>query len=120
MLYPVYYELYTTDDKPPLLNLSVFRTPARVSNEDIIEGWNVKNFAYIDISKVTEFGRFEQELPDSTVIPSRRVYHVYLYVKVSRLSVKLYTIFANDRRAVKPLEKTPFDKAFQNGEITIK
>ena len=41
-------------------------------------------------------------------------------MKVSRLSVELYAIFANDGRAVKPLEKTPFDKAFQNGEITTK
>jgi hypothetical protein len=41
-------------------------------------------------------------------------------VKVSRLSVELYAIFANDGRAVKPLEKTSFDKASQNGEITTK
>jgi hypothetical protein len=72
------------------------------------------------VGKVTEFGRVEQELPDSTVTPSRRVCHVYLYVKVSKLSVELYAIFANDGRAVKPLEKTPFDKTFQNGDITTK
>jgi hypothetical protein len=79
-----------------------------------------ENFAYTDVGKVTEFGRFEQELPGSTVTPGKRVCHVYLYVKVSRLSVELYAIFANDGRAVKPLEKTPFEKAFQNGEITKK
>jgi hypothetical protein len=118
--HPVHYELCAADDKPPSLDLSVFGTPAGVSDEDIIEGWNVENFAYTDVGKVTEFGRFEQELPDSTVTPSRRVCHVYLYVKVSRLSVELYAIFANDGRAVKPLEKTPFDKALQNGDITTK
>jgi hypothetical protein len=118
--HPVHYELCAADDKPPSLDLSVFGTPAGVSDEDIIEGWNVENFAYTDVGKVTEFGRFEQELPDSTITLSRRVCHVYLYVKVSRLSVELYAIFANDERAVKPLEKTPFDKAFQNGEITTK
>jgi len=118
--HPVHYELCAADDKPPSLDLSVFGTPAGVSDEDIIEGWNVENFAYTDVGKVTEFGRFEQELPDSTVTSSRRVYHVYLYVKVSRLSVELYAIFANDGRAVKPLERTPFDKAFQNGDITTK
>jgi hypothetical protein len=118
--HPVHYELCAADDKPPSLNLSVFGTPARISDEEIIEGWNIENFAYIDVGKVTEFGRFEQELPVLTVTPSKRVCHVYLYVKVSRLSVKLYAISANDRRAVKPLEKTPFDKAFQNGEITTK
>jgi hypothetical protein len=41
-------------------------------------------------------------------------------VKVSRLSVELYAIFAKDGRVVKPLERTPFEKAFQNGEITTK
>ena len=118
--HPVHYELCAADDKPPSLDLSVFGTPAGISDEEIIEGWNVENFAYTDVGKVTEFGRFEQELPGSTVTPSKRVCHVYLYVKVSRLSVELYAIFANDGRAVKPLEKTPFDKAFQNGEITTK
>ena len=118
--HPVHYELCAADDKPPSLDLSVFGTPAGISDEEIIEGWNVENFAYTDVGKVTEFGRFEQELPDSTITPSRRVYHLYSYVKVSRLSVQLYAIFANDGRAVKPLEKTPFDKAFQNGEITTK
>jgi hypothetical protein len=118
--HPVHYELCAADDKPPSLDLSVFGTPAGVSDEEIIEGWNAENFAYTDVRKVTEFGRFEQELPESTVTSSRRVCHVYLYVKVSRLSVELYAIFANDGRAVKPLEKTPFDKAFQNGDITTK
>jgi hypothetical protein len=47
--------------------LSVFGTPAGVSDKEIIEGCNVENFAYTDVGKVTEFGRFEQELPDSTV-----------------------------------------------------
>jgi hypothetical protein len=118
--HPVHYELCVADDKPPSLDLSVSGTPAGVSDEEIIQGWNVENFAYTDVGKVTEFGRFEQELPGSTVTPGKRVCHVYLYVKVSRLSVELYAIFANDGRAVKPLEKTPFEKAFQNGEITKK
>ena len=118
--HPVHYELCAADDKPPSLDLSVFGTPAGISDEEIIEGWNIENFAYTNVGKVTEFGRFEQELPSSTVTPSKRVCHVYLYVKVSRLSVEFYAIFANDGRAVKPLEKTPFDKAFQNGEITTK
>jgi hypothetical protein len=118
--HPVYYELCTADDKPPSLDLLVFGTPARVSDEEVIEGWNIENFTYTDVSKVTEFGRFKQELPDSTITPSKRVCYVYLYVKVSRLSVELYAIFANDGRAIKPLEKTPFDKAFQNREITTK
>jgi hypothetical protein len=117
---PAHYELCAADNKPPSLDLSIFGTPAGVSDEEIIEGWNVENFTYTDVGKVTEFERFEQELPDSTVTPSRRVCHAYLYVKVSRLSVELYAIFANDGRAVKPLEKTPFDKAFQNGGIATK
>jgi hypothetical protein len=118
--HPVHYELCAADDKPPSLDLSVYGTPAGVSDEEIIEGWNIENFAYTDVGKVTEFGRFEQELPGSTVTPGKRVCHMYLYVKVSRLSVELYAIFANNGRAVKPLEKTPFEKAFQNGEITQK
>jgi hypothetical protein len=118
--HPVHYELCAADDRPPSLDLSVFGTPSGVSDEEIIEGWNEENFAYTDIGKVTEFGRFEQELPDSTVTPGKRECHVYLYVKVSRLSVELYAIFANDGRAVKPLERTPFEKAFQNGKVTTK
>jgi hypothetical protein len=118
--HPVHYERCAADDRPPSLDLSVFGTPPGVSDEEIIEGWNEENFAYTDIGKVTEFGRFEQELPDSTVTPGKRECHVYLYVKVSRLSVELYAIFANDGRAVKPLERTPFEKAFQNGKVTTK
>jgi hypothetical protein len=45
---------------------------------------------------------------------------MYPYVKMSRLSAGRYAIFANDGRAVKPLEKTPFEKAFQDGKITTK
>lgn len=34
--------------------------------------------------------------------------------------MKLYAVFAHDGRAVKPLEKTPFDQALQDGELTTK
>jgi hypothetical protein len=34
--HPVHYELCVANNKPPLLDLSVFGTPARVSNEEII------------------------------------------------------------------------------------
>jgi hypothetical protein len=45
---------------------------------------------------------------------------MYIHVKVARLSVELCAIFANDERAIKLLERTPFWKAFQNGDITTK
>lgn len=118
--HPIHFELCVSGDEPPSLDLSVFGTPAEVSDEDIIQGWNAENFAYTKVDKVTEFGRFEQQLPRSTVKPSKRVCHVYLYVEVSRLSVELYAIFAHDGRAVKPLEKTPSDRALQNGKLTTK
>lgn len=118
--HPIHFELCVNDDEPPSLDLSVFGTPAEVSDEDIIQGWNAENFVYTKVDKVTEFGRFEQQLPRSTVKASKRVCHVYLYVEVSRLSVELYAIFAHDGRAVKPLEKTPFDRALQNGKLTTK
>lgn len=118
--HPIHFELSSTDEEPPSLDLSVFGTPAGVSDEDIIQGWNVENFAYTKVDKVTEFGRFEQQLPQSIVKPGRRVCHVYLYVEVSRLSVNLYAIFAQDGRAIKPLEKTPFDRVLQNEELTTK
>jgi hypothetical protein len=69
---------------------------------------------------VTEFGRFEQRLPHSTVMFGKRVCHVYLYVEVSRLSAEFYAIFAKDGRVVKQLQNTPFDKVFQDGELTAK
>lgn len=118
--HPVHLELSTADDEPPLLDLSIFGTPTDVSDEDIIQGWNTENFAYADIGKVTEFGRFEQQLPRSTAISGGKKCHVYLYVEVSRLSVELYAIFAHDGRAIKPLEKIPFDRALQNGELTTR
>lgn len=118
--HPVHFELRAADDEPPSLDLSVFGTPAEVFDEDIIEGWNSENFAYTNVNKVTEFGRFEQQLPQSTVKPGKRICHVYLYVDVSRLSVAFYAIFRKDGRAVKPLEKTSFDEAVQNGELTTK
>ena len=43
--HPVHYELCAADDKPPSLDLSVFGTPAGISDEEIIEGWNIENFA---------------------------------------------------------------------------
>lgn len=105
--HPVHYELCAADDEPPSLGLSVFGTPAGVSDENVMEGWNADNFAYTNIDKVSEFGRFEYQLPESTVTPDRRICHVYLYLKVSRLSVELYAMFARGGRAVKALEQTP-------------
>lgn len=118
--HPIHFELSTTDDEPPSLDLSVFGTPARVSDEDIIQGWNADEFAYTSVDKVTEFGRFEHQLARSTVKPGNKACHVYLYMELSRLSVAFYAIFAKDGRAVKPLEKVPFDRALQNGELTTK
>jgi len=85
--HPIHFELQATDDEPPSLDLSVFGTPTEVSDDDIIEGWNTENFAYTKVDQVTEFGRFAQQLPRSTVKPGKRVCHVYLYVEVSRLSL---------------------------------
>jgi hypothetical protein len=118
--HPIHFELSAVDDEPPSLDLSVFGTPAGVSDEAVIQGWNAENFAYTDVDKVTEFGRFEQQLPHSTVVSGRKVCHVYLYVEVSRLSAAFYAIFAKDGRAVKQLQNTPFDKVFQDGELTAK
>jgi hypothetical protein len=39
---------------------------------------------------------------------------------VSRLSAAFYAIFAKDGRVVKQLQNTPFDKVFQDGELTAK
>lgn len=118
--HPIHFELRATDDEPPSLDLSVFGTPAGVSDEDIIEGWDPENFAYTNVNKVTEFGKFEQQLPQTTAKHGKRICHVYVYVDVSRLSVAFYAMFAKDGRAIKPLEKTSFDKAIQNGELTTK
>lgn len=118
--HPIHFELSATGGEPPSLDLSVFGTPAGVSDEAIIQGWNVENFAYTNVDKVTEFGRFEQRLPHSTVMFGKRVCHVYLYVEVSRLSAAFYAIFAKDGRVVKQLQNTPFDKVFQDGELTAK
>ena len=94
--HPIHFELQATDDEPPSLDLSVFGTPAEVSDDDVIEGWNTENFAYTTADKVTEYGRFEQQLPRSTVKPGKRICHVYLYVEVARLLVGLYAVFARD------------------------
>lgn len=72
----IHFELSATDGEPPSLDLSVFGTLAGVSDEAIIQGWNVENFAYTDVDKVTEFGRFEQQLPHSTVMSGKKVCHV--------------------------------------------
>ena len=69
---------------------------------------------------MTEFGRFEQQLPRSTTVSGRKLCHRYLYVEVSRLSVAFYAIFANDGRAIKQLQNTLFDIAFRDGELTAK
>lgn len=115
--HPIHYELSAAGDEPLTLDLSVFGTPIGVSDEDIIMGWNAEKFAYTDVDKVSEFGRFEQEMPQLTAVNGSKVCHVYLYVEVSRLSVKLHAVFARDGHEVKILEKTPFENAFQNGEI---
>lgn len=115
--HPIHYELSAAEDEPLLLDLSVFGTPVGVSDDDIIMGWNAEKFAYTDADRVSEFGRFEQKMPQLTAANGRKVCHVYLYVEVSRLSVKLHAVFARDGHEVKRLEKTPFENAFQNGEI---
>ena len=63
----VHCELCTADNKPRLLDLSVFGTPAGVSDEDIIEGWSVENLAYMDVSIVTELGRHDHN-PDCSIL----------------------------------------------------
>lgn len=118
--HPIHFELQATDDEPPSLDLSVFGTPTEVSDDDIIEGWNTENFAYTKVDQVTEFGRFVQQLPRSTVKPGKRVCHVYLYVEVSRLSVELYAVFALDGRVVKPLQKTSFIEVLKKGKLSTK
>ena len=118
--HPVHFELSVDDDEPPLLDLSVFGTPTNASDDDIIVGWNKENFAYTDVGKVTEFGRFEQRLPRSTIAAGKRTCHVYLYVEVSRLSVEFYAIFAHDGRAIKPLEKVPLIEALEGWELSTK
>jgi hypothetical protein len=118
--HPIHYELSAAGVEPLLLDLSVFGTLVDVSDEDIIVGWNAEEFAYTDIDKVSAFGRFKQQMPQLTAVNGRRVCYVYLYVEVSRLSVKLYAVFARDSHEVKLLEKTPFENAFQNGEISEK
>jgi hypothetical protein len=115
--HPIHFELSATGGEPPSLDLSVFGTPAGVSDDAIIQGWNVENFAYTNVDNVTEFGKFEQQLPRSTVMSGKEACHVYLYVEVSRLSAAFYAIFANDGRAVRQLLNTPFDKAFKDGEL---
>jgi hypothetical protein len=70
----VHCNLCAADNKPRLLDLSVFGTPAGVSDEDIIERWNVENLAYADVSIATELGGFEQALLDLTVTLSKRIF----------------------------------------------
>jgi hypothetical protein len=115
--HPIHYELSAAEDEPLSFDLSVFGTPVGVSDEDIIMGWNAEKFAYTDVDKVSEFGRFEQQMPQLTAVNGRKICHVYLYVEISRLSVKLHAVFASDGHEVKHLEKTPFENAFQNGGI---
>ena len=56
--HPIHYELLAPEDEPPSLDLSVFGTPAGVSDEQIIEGWNHDKFAFTKAGKVTEFSKF--------------------------------------------------------------
>lgn len=118
--HPIHYELLAPEDEPPSLDLSVFGTPAGVSDEQIIEGWNHDKFAFTNAGKVTEFGRFERQLPGSTVALKRRVCHVYLYAMIFKFKVEFYATFASDGRPVKALEKTPFEDAFHEGELAPK
>ncbi|KAM0721315.1 hypothetical protein Q7P37_003019 [Cladosporium fusiforme] len=118
--HPIHIELVAAEDEPPSLDLSIFGTPTGVSDEDIIQGWNEDKFAYTTVDKVTEFRRFEQDLPFSTVSNCDATCHVYVYLEVSRLSVKLYAAYARDGHEIKPLTKTSFESAFRNGEITEK
>jgi len=118
--HPIHIELVAAEEQPPSLDLSIFGTPTGVSDKEIIQGWNEDKFAYTTVDKVTEFGRFEQDLPFSTVSNKDATCHVYVYLKVSRLSVKLYAAYARDGHEIKALAKTPFDSAFRNGEITEK
>jgi hypothetical protein len=118
--HPIHYELSAAGDEPLLLYLSSFGTPVDVSDEDIIVGWNAENFAYTDIDKVFAFRKFEQQMPQLTTVNGVKVCHVYFYVEVSRLSVKLHAVFARDGHGVQVLQMTPFENAFQNRQISEK
>lgn len=118
--HPIHYELRPPEDEPPSLDLSVFGTPAGVSDEDIMEGWNSDKFAFTNAGKVTGFGRFERQLPGSTVTPNRRVCHVYLYARIFRFKVEFYATFASDGRAVKALEKAATEDVFHEGRLAPK
>lgn len=56
--HPVHHELRTPEDGHPSLDLSVFGTPAGISEKDVIEGWNLDKFAVTNAGKVTEFSKF--------------------------------------------------------------
>lgn len=118
--HPIHIELLSAKGEAPLLDLSIFGTPAGVSDEQIIQGWNDDEFAYTSVDKVTEFGRFEHQLPASFVSDGRAAFHVYVYAKVARLSVELYAVSAPDGHKITSLEKTPFEEAFPNPEVVAR
>lgn len=110
--HPIRLELLAAKGDTPLLDLSFFRTPAGVSDDEITEGWNDDEFAYTHVDKVTEFGHFEHPLSASFVSDGEAAFHVYVYAMVARLSVELYAVFAPDGHETTPLETTPFEEAF--------
>lgn len=48
------------------------------------------------------------------------VFHVYLYAELSKLSVQIYAIFAEDDHEIAALSKTPIEEAIRGGGISKK
>lgn len=60
------------------------------------------------------------ELPGRFDSEGELVFHVYLYAELSKLSVQLYAVFAEDDHEIAALSKTPIEEAIRGGGISKK
>lgn len=97
-------------DGPFELDLSVFGTPPKVKDEDILtqyrdvtNGRPDKDFVYARIKDLVPYGTFKTDVPLKDLPPDGRCY-VYVFYKLTAVEITLFAVFAANGREVKALE----------------
>jgi hypothetical protein len=118
-LHPIHYELACGKTDIPTLDLSVYGTPMRINDDDVILGTNDDLFPFAYAADLTAYGQFEQQLPIPVGQKRKKVLHVYVYVIFNRMSVTLDAIFAVDGHEIKGLERTSSSDVLKDEGMAI-
>lgn len=109
--YAIHFDLWCPEGGRPEIDLSVFGTPPGVADDEVIvrrgpQGRGRKSheqLVFAQADHLSGYGEFRAEL---TVRADRadRIYHAYVFAKITRVSVTLFAIYADDGHEMVNLE----------------